>query len=54
MKVVYEGVVVGDYAADLIVDESVVVELRAVSGIDPIHQAQCLNYLRAGDFRAAW
>jgi GxxExxY protein len=47
MKVVYEGIVVGDYAADLLVEDSVVVELKAASAIDPIHRAQCLNYLRA-------
>jgi GxxExxY protein len=51
MRVVYEGVVVGDYAADLLVEDSVVVELKAVSAIDPIHRAQCLNYLRAANLQ---
>jgi GxxExxY protein len=51
MKVIYEGVVVGDYAADMVVEGSVVVELKATSITDPIHRAQCLNYLRAADLR---
>ncbi|MFB3880365.1 MAG: GxxExxY protein [Armatimonadota bacterium] len=51
VKVRYEGVVVGEYAADLLVDDSVVVELKATDGIEDIHKAQCLNYLRAADLR---
>ena len=43
----YEGEVVGTYQADLVVDGAVVVELKAVSGLDSVHRAQCLNYLRA-------
>jgi GxxExxY protein len=49
VQVEYEGVVVGDYTADLLVEDSVVVELKATSSIDPIHRAQCLNYLRAAN-----
>jgi GxxExxY protein len=51
MRVVYEGVVVGDYAADLLVEGSVVVELKAAGAIEAIHRAQCLNYLRAGNLQ---
>ena len=47
ISVLYEGVVVGDYAADLIVDGSVLVELKAAKVIDRAHEAQILNYLRA-------
>jgi len=43
----YDGVVVGDYIADLLVAECVVVELKAVKTLDDIHLAQCLNYLKA-------
>lgn len=43
----YDGVVVGDYIADLLVAECVVVELKAVKALDDIHLAQCLNYLKA-------
>jgi GxxExxY protein len=43
----YDGEIVGSYQADLIVDSSVIVELKAVAGLERIHRAQCLNYLRA-------
>ena len=47
LRVLYDGVVVGEYAADLVVDESVIVELKAAKAIDEIHEAQMLNYLKA-------
>jgi GxxExxY protein len=49
VKVTYEGVVVGDYTTDLLVEDSIVVELKAASAIEAIHRAQCLNYLRAAN-----
>jgi len=51
LKVHYDGIVVGDYFVDLFIDNSVVVELKAVSSIDKSHLAQCLNYLKATDTR---
>ena len=51
IKVSYEGVLVGDFAADIIVNGSVVLELKAAKMIDEIHQAQLLNYLRATGLR---
>jgi GxxExxY protein len=47
----YDGVVVGQYSADIIVNNAVIVELKAVSEINDIHRAQCLNYFRATGFR---
>ena len=47
IAVVYDGVVVGNYAADLLVEGMVLVELKAVSALDSSHKAQCLNYLKA-------
>ena len=47
LKVRYEGVIVGDYAADLLVEKCVLVELKTVSNLEKIHLAQCLNYLKA-------
>ena len=43
----YDGVIVGDYSADLLVERSVLVELKAVRTLDAVHSAQCLNYLKA-------
>ena len=47
ISVFYEGKVIGEYFADLFVESSVIVELKTVSEIAPIHKAQLLNYLRA-------
>jgi GxxExxY protein len=53
IKVFYDGVVVGDYFVDLIVDEEIIIELKAVKNIDNSHLAQCLNYLKATDKKLA-
>jgi GxxExxY protein len=47
IKIQYDGVVVGDYVADLLVEDVVLVELKAVKNLDEVHVAQCLNYLKA-------
>jgi GxxExxY protein len=51
IKVLYDGVGVGDYMADLLVQKEIVVELKAVKALDSIHIAQCLNYLKATGFK---
>ena len=43
----YDGIVIGEFAVDLLVEDLVLVELKAVKAIDEIHYAQCLNYLKA-------
>lgn len=43
----YDGVVVGESSADLLVEDIVIVELKAIKALDPVHVAQGLNYLRA-------
>lgn len=45
--VIYDGAVVGEYIADLIVANEVIVEIKAISGLEKIHEAQCINYLKA-------
>ncbi|MBV6449581.1 MAG: hypothetical protein MHPDNHAH_00293 [Anaerolineales bacterium] len=47
IKVVFDGVVVGEFFADLFVEKRVLVELKAVSTLTQEHTAQALNYLRA-------
>lgn len=47
IPVVYDGIIVGDYVADLLVEETILVELKVAQDLDDIHLAQCLNYLRA-------
>ena len=43
----YDGVVVGDYVADLLVENAVIVEVKCCKAFDDVHAAQCLNYLKA-------
>jgi len=47
IPVMWRGEIVGDYFADLLVDGSVLVELKAVKSFDDVHMAQCMNYLKA-------
>jgi GxxExxY protein len=45
--VYYNGQIIGEYFADLLVEDTIVVELKAVSAITEDHKAQLLNYLKA-------
>lgn len=45
--------VVGNYVADMIVNEVVAVEIKAVSVLDKSHIAQCINYLKASNLKLA-
>ena len=47
VKVYFEGQLVGDYYADLVVNGCVIVELKAAESISEAHEAQLVNYLRA-------
>ena len=42
-----DGFVVGEYVADLVVANRILIELKAVTTLSPIHEAQLLNYMRA-------
>ena len=46
-KVFYKKEVVGEYIADILVEEKVIVELKTVERLDKVHEAQLLNYLKA-------
>ena len=43
----YDGQLVGDYSADIVVEEMVILELKSVKDIHPAHEAQLINYLKA-------
>ena len=47
IDVFYRNKNVGDYYADIIVENKVIVELKAAEGIIKEHEAQLLNYLKA-------
>lgn len=49
IKVFYEFEQVGDYYADLLIENSVIVELKAAETICDEHETQLLNYLKATD-----
>jgi GxxExxY protein len=43
IQVRYNGSIVGEYVADLIVERAVIIEIKAVKALDDMHAAQCLN-----------
>ena len=47
IKVCYKDQTVGEYFADMLVENDTIVELKAVKAIEGIHFAQCQNYLKA-------
>ena len=47
ISVFFRGNIIGDFKADLIVNEKVIVELKAVRTLNPAHVAQLINYLKA-------
>ncbi len=47
IKVVYDGQIVGEFQADLFVENVVIVELKAVRTILQVHEVQLVNYLKA-------
>lgn len=47
IQVKYDGIIVGDFVADLLVERCILLELKAVKALDSIHHAQCMNYLKA-------
>jgi len=50
IKVEYDGVDVGDYVADLIVNDSIIIELKSIRHLLPIHEVQLVSYLKAIGF----
>jgi GxxExxY protein len=50
INVKYKGELVGEYFVDIVVEDKVVLELKAVDHLDKIHEAQLLNYLNATDY----
>jgi len=53
VKVLYRGVIVGDYVIDLLVENRLVLELKHASALTDAHLAQSLNYLKATGYELA-
>jgi GxxExxY protein len=51
IEVHYDGIVVGQYAVDLLIEGTVLVELKATKALDDAHAAQCIHYLKATGIR---
>jgi len=49
IKVFYEGEIIGEYYADILVDNKVIVEIKAAKCLVEENEAQLLNYLKATD-----
>ena len=47
LSVYYKEHIVGEYYADIIVENSMILELKTVRRLNPIHEAQLINYLKA-------
>ena len=52
-QVAYKGHCVGEYVADLLVEEQLIVELKCVDRFASEHVAQCINYLNASGIKLA-
>ncbi len=54
IKVYYEGIEVGSYIADILVNDLVLLELKVAESIQPEHEAQLLNYLKATEYEVGY
>ena len=53
MPVSYKGELVGEYEADLVVDEKIIVEIKSISRLNSVHEAQAIHYLTATGLQLA-
>ncbi|CAN5831150.1 GxxExxY protein [soil metagenome] len=53
IKVTFHGQIVGEYIADILVEDSIILELKAQDKIADIHKSQTLNYLKATKLKLA-
>lgn len=51
LNVFYKNKLVGEFRADIVVGEKILIEIKAVSALSPHHDAQLINYLRATGLR---
>ena len=49
IPVLYKGKTIGEYFADILVEDKVIIEIKAGKTLMPEHEAQILNYLKATD-----
>ncbi len=49
ISVYYNGKIVGEYFADIVVERKVILEIKAIKQLSPEHEAQLINYLKVTD-----
>lgn len=49
IKVIYEGETIGEYYADVLIDNKIIIEIKVAKQLVEEHEAQLLNYLKATD-----
>ena len=54
ISVIYKGQIVGEYFADILVEDKIILELKVVKKIEPIHEAQLLHYLKATNIKLGY
>ena len=53
IKVYFKNEIVGNYVADILVEDKIILELKTVDKITDVHKAQALNYLKATGLKLA-
>jgi GxxExxY protein len=53
IEIYYRGTLVGDYFADILVESSLLIELKTVEAVSDVHRAQVMNYLKATGLKVA-
>jgi GxxExxY protein len=51
IKIQYKNEFVGDYLADIVVNDLVIMEIKALESLQKVHEAQLLNYLKATGYK---
>lgn len=54
IKVYFDGRVVGNYFTDILVEDCIILELKAEKELNPAHEAQLINYLKATDIELGY
>jgi GxxExxY protein len=51
IRIIYDEILLGDQRVDMIIEDKIIIELKAVSELNSIHQAQMLSYLKSSNKR---
>jgi len=54
LPVKYKNKIIGNYYADIVVDASIILELKTVTKILPIHEAQLIHYLKSSEMKVGY